>query len=119
MQIRLLVMNGSKIVQGREEGSSGWMNRKVDKAGALKPGIYNLYMSGQADKTKRYDGVIVHADNNSVFQKVGKGFVNHSRSDFGDKIPEIGSEKSIFYDSSGKAITSSETVKLSQSRSRS
>lgn len=108
-------MNGQRIVQSEQGGA--WTNQKVDKAGELKPGIYNLYMAQQADKTQRHEGVIVHADNNSVYQQVGKQFVMHSRSDF-DKVPEIGSAKSISYDAQGKANVSAEAVKLSRGRSR-
>ena len=108
-------MNGQRIVQSEQGGA--WTNQKVDKAGELKPGIYNLYMAQQADKSQRHEGVIVHADSNSVFQQVGKQFVMHSRSDF-DKVPDIGSAKSISYDAQGKANVSAEAVKLSRGRSR-
>lgn len=115
MKQRLLVMNGQRIVQSEQGGA--WTNQKVDKAGELKPGIYSLYMAQQADKSQRHEGVIVHADSNSVFQQVGKQFVMHSRSDF-DKVPDIGSAKSISYDAQGKANVSAEAVKLSRGRSR-
>lgn len=115
MKQRLLVMNGQRIVQSEQGGA--WTNQKVDKAGELKPGIYNLYMAQQADKSQRHEGVIVHADSNSVFQQVGKQFVMHSRSDF-DKVPDIGSAKSISYDAQGRANVSAEAVKLSRGRSR-
>lgn len=115
MKQRLLVMNGQRIVQSEQGGA--WTNQKVDKAGELKPGIYNLYMAQQADKSQRHEGVIVHADSNSVFQQVGKQFVMHSRSDF-DKVPDIGSANSISYDAQGKANVSAEAVKLSRGRSR-
>lgn len=115
MKQRLLVMNGQRIVQSEQGGA--WTNQKVDKAGELKPGIYNLYMAQQVDKSQRHEGVIVHADSNSVFQQVGKQFVMHSRSDF-DKVPDIGSAKSISYDAQGKANVSAEAVKLSRGRSR-
>lgn len=115
MKQRLLVMNGQRIVQSEQGGA--WTNQKVDKAGELKPGIYNLYLAQQADKSQRHEGVIVHADSNSVFQQVGKQFVTHSRSDF-DKVPDIGSAKSIGYDAQGKANVSAEAVKLSRGRSR-
>ena len=115
MKQRLLVMNGQRIVQSEQGGA--WTNQKVDKAGELKTGIYNLYMAQQADKSQRHEGVIVHADSNSVFQQVGKQFVMHSRSDF-DKVPDIGSAKSISYDAQGKANVSAEAVKLSRGRSR-
>ena len=54
MKQRLLVMNGQKIVQHEQEGR--WQNDKVEKAGPVKPGIYNLYLASQPDKTKTHDG---------------------------------------------------------------
>ncbi|EHO0169655.1 IncP plasmid survival protein KfrB [Escherichia coli] len=115
MKHRLLVMNGQRIVQTENQGA--WTNQKVDKAGALKPGIYNIYMAQKAEKSQRHDGTIVHADSGSIYQQVGKNFVMHARSDF-DKVPEIGSAKSISYDAQGKAQVSAESVKLSRGRSR-
>ncbi|AGS40918.1 MULTISPECIES: IncP plasmid survival protein KfrB [Gammaproteobacteria] len=114
MKQRLLVMNGQRIVQTDQGGA--WANQKVDKAGALKPGIYNLYMAKEADKSQRHDGVIVHADNNKIYQQIGKNFVMHSKSDF-DIVPDIGSAKSISYDAQGKALVA-QAVKLSRGRSR-
>ncbi|EPE6923634.1 IncP plasmid survival protein KfrB [Escherichia coli] len=115
MKHRLLVMNGQRIVQTENQGA--WTNQKVDKAGALKPGIYNIYMAQKADKSQRHDGTIVHADSGSIYQQVGKNFVMHARSDF-DKVPEIGSAKSVTYDVNGKAQVSAEAVKLSRGRTR-
>jgi 2',3'-cyclic-nucleotide 2'-phosphodiesterase (5'-nucleotidase family) len=115
MKQRLLVMNGQRIVQEEIEGA--WANQKVDKAGALKPGIYNIYTADKADKSKRYDGVVVHTDNNNVYQQIDKKFVMHSRQDF-DAVPIIGSAKSISYNEQGKAVVSAEAVKLSRGRSR-
>ncbi len=115
MKQRLLVMNGQRIVQTEQRGA--WTNQKVDKAGDMKPGIYNLYMAQQADRSQRHDGMIVHADSNSVYQQIGKNFVMHSRSDF-DKVPDIGSAKSITYNAQGKAQVGAEAVKLGRSRSR-
>ena len=48
MKNRLLVMNGQRIFQIEEGGM--WRNEKVDKAGLLKPGIYNLYLAGSAER---------------------------------------------------------------------
>ena len=115
MKQRLLVMNGQRIVQAEQAGA--WINQKVDKAGALNPGIYNLYMAQVADKKQTHAGVIVHADNNQVYQKVGKSFVMHARTDF-DKVPEIGSAKSISYNAQGKATVAAEAPKLTRGRSR-
>lgn len=115
MKQRLLVMNGQRIVQEEIEGA--WANQKVDKAGALKPGIYNIYTADKADKSKRYDGVVVHTDNNNVYQQIDKKFIMHSRQDF-DTAPTIGSAKSISYNDQGKAVVSAEAVRLSRGRSR-
>jgi hypothetical protein len=115
MKQRLLVMNGQRILQNEQDGV--WKNQKVDKASALKPGIYNLYLAEQADKTKRYDGVIVHVDSNNVYQQIEKKFVLHSPNDF-DAVPTIGRVKSITYNNQGRAVVSSEAEKISRSRSR-
>lgn len=115
MKQRLLVMNGVRIVQNERDGQ--WHNDKVNKAGALKPGIYNLYVASRADKAAACSGIILHADKERVYQQVGKNYVMHARSDF-DKVPEIGSAKSISYDAQGKASVSAETVQLSRGRSR-
>jgi cell filamentation protein len=114
MKQRLLVMNGQKIVQHEQEGR--WQNDKVEKAGPVKPGIYNLYLSNPADKTKTHDGVILHADRDSVFQQVGKNVVKHDRADFA-KAPSIGSHSSITYDQ-GKAMVSVASHGLSRGVSR-
>lgn len=114
MKQRLVVMNGSKIVMAEQNGA--WTNYKVEKAGGLKPGIYNLYMAKEAEKTKRYDGVIVHADSNKLYQQNGKAFTMHSKADF-DIVPEVGGAKSISYDAQGKAVVA-QSAKLSRGRSR-
>lgn len=114
MKQRLLVMNGQRIVQHEQGGQ--WQNDKVEKAGSVKPGIYNLYLASQADKAKLHDGVILYADKDSVYQQVGKNYVKHDREDF-DKVPEIGSNSSIKYDQ-GKAVISASSTKLSRGMSR-
>jgi hypothetical protein len=50
MKIRLIVMNGQRIIQREEQGK--WHNHRVEKAGALKPGIYNVYLATPAEKHK-------------------------------------------------------------------
>jgi hypothetical protein len=114
MKQRLLVMNGQRIVQHEQEGQ--WQNDKVDRAGTVKPGIYNLYLASQADKTKTHDGVVLYADKESVFQQVGKTFIKHARLDF-EKVPESGSNASIRYDQ-GRAVASILAAHLSRGLSR-
>jgi KfrB protein len=108
MKQRLLVMNGQRLVQSEQGGQ--WNTDKVEKAGSVKPGIYNIHLSSQADKAKTHDGVIVHTDKDHIFQQVGKSFVMHNRADF-DKLPEIGANSSVKYDG-GKATVSASTIKL-------
>lgn len=115
MKQRLLVMNGQRIVQAEQAGA--WVNHKVDKAGTLKPGIYNVYLAQQADKKESHAGAVVHIDGERVYQQTGKNFVMHDRSDF-DKVPEIGGVKSISYGENGKALVTAEAPKLTRGRSR-
>ena len=96
MKLRLIVMNGQRIVEAEEDGD--WKCREVGKAGKLKPGVYNLYLSQQPDKSKRYDGIIVHYTDDYIYQKVDERFICHSRADFCYKLPEIGTQKSIICD---------------------
>jgi hypothetical protein len=86
-KIRLIVMNGQRIIQREVEGK--WQNQNVEKAGALKPGIYNLYLATPAEKRKTYEGMIVHAEDNAVYQQFGREFVMHARDDL-DTVPVIG-----------------------------
>ncbi|MGZ4823088.1 MAG: KfrB domain-containing protein [Terriglobales bacterium] len=95
MKQRLLVMNGQRLVQTEQGGQ--WATDKVEKAGAVKPGIYNIHFALDADKSRTYDGPILHADSEHVYQQVGKSsFVKHALGDF-EKVPEIGSNASITY----------------------
>lgn len=108
MKQRLLVMNGQRLVQSEQGGK--WNTDKVEKAGAVTPGIYNIHLSSQADKSKAHDGVIMYADKDHVYQQVGKNFVMHNRADF-DKLPDIGTNSNVKYDS-GKAVVTASSIKL-------
>ena len=112
MKLRLIVMNGQRIVEIEEDGV--WKIQEVGKAGKLKPGIYNLFSAQQADKSKRYLGVIVHSADGYIYQQVGEIIVTHSQSDFFETLPEIGTKKSIVYDALGK-VKVSEAGKLTES----
>jgi hypothetical protein len=108
MKRRLLVMNGQRLVQSEQRGL--WNTDKVEKAGAMKPGIYNIHLSVQAEKNKTHNGVIVYADTEHVYQQVGRGFVKHDRLDF-DKVPDFGSNSSVSYDE-GKAVVTASAINL-------
>ena len=114
MKQRLLVMNGQRLVQSEQAGQ--WTTDKVEKAGLVKPGIYNIHLFTQADKSQTHEGVILHADKTHVYQQVGKQYVRHDRIDFG-KLPEIGSNSSIQY-AGDKAQVASSSLKLGKTLSR-
>ena len=108
MKQRLLVMNGQCLVQAEQDGK--WQTVKVAKAGAVKPGIYEIHLSSLAEKTNAYDGPILHADKDFVYQQVHKSYIKHERADF-DKVPDIGSNSSVKYDN-GKAVVMPSNMKL-------
>ena len=107
MKQRLLVMNGQKLLQSEQGGE--WNTTKVEKAGAVKPGIYNLYLASQPDKLLAYEGLVIHADRDVIYQQVGKGFVKHDLKDF-ERLPDLGTALKIAYDGS-KARLALATVK--------
>ena len=94
MKQRLLVMNGQRLVQIEREGH--WATEKVEKAAGVKPGIYNIYLAASADKAKAHEGIVVHVDQDHLYQQIGKGFVRHLLADF-DKVPDIGINVSVKY----------------------
>lgn len=107
MKQRVLVMNGQRLVQNENAGQ--WETDKVDKAGVIKPGIYNIHLATDADQAKAYEGVIIHADKTAVYQQVGKAFIRHNRTLF-DKVPVIGSISRLEYEGNN-AIVSASSVK--------
>ncbi|MES2264555.1 MAG: KfrB domain-containing protein [Pseudomonadota bacterium] len=104
MTQRLLVMNGQRLLQSERGGE--WITSKVDRAGFIKPGIYNLAQAASADKMKDYDGPVLHADREHVFQQVGKTLIKHEVRNF-SKVPETGSNTAIRYDGDHALITNS------------
>ena len=108
MNIRLLVMNGQRIVQS--EHGDQWHIEKVEKAGLVKPGIYNIHPAANVDKGKQHEGPLIYVDKDNVYQQVGKSFVKHSTADF-DKVPDMGSNASIKYEGE-KAVVSQASIKL-------
>jgi hypothetical protein len=107
-------MNGQCAMQQEDQGQ--WRNVKVEKARGVKPGIYNIYLATQADKSKEHSGVILYADKTAIYQQVGKGqYVSHDRADF-VKPPEPGAAKRITYSADGNAVVVEATLAQKQSR---
>jgi cell filamentation protein len=114
MKQRLLVMNGQKLLQTERAGE--WQVDKVEKAGVIRPGIYNLYLATPADPAGVHVGVVLHADTEFVYQQVGKTFVRHDLTRF-EQAPAPGSHVSIRYQHN-QAVVSAATVKLGRKLSR-
>ncbi|KQV79932.1 conjugal transfer protein TraO [Massilia sp. Root351] len=95
MKQRVVVMNGQRLVQS--EYDNEWVTTKVGKAGQIQPGIYNISAAAVANKGKTYDGVILHTDQQHVYQQVGKTCVRHATPDF-STAPTIGVHAAIRYD---------------------
>lgn len=100
MKQRLLVMNGQRLLQSEQAGQ--WQTVKVDKAGALKPGLYDLHLATRADPARVHSGLILHADGSHVYQQCGKSLVWHDRGGFG-RVPGTGDSVTIRYEA-GRAI---------------
>jgi hypothetical protein len=101
MNQRLLVMNRHRLVQHEQHGR--WEIDRVEKAGSLKPGIYNIYLATDAERTGIYDGIIVHSDKKHVYQQIGTEFFKHERQRF-RTVPIIGENAIIKYMSSGSPV---------------
>jgi cell filamentation protein len=101
-------MNGQRLVQIEREGQ--WSTEKVEKAAGVKPGIYNIYLAVAADKAKAHEGIVLHVDQDHLYQQIGKGFVKHVLADF-NKVPDIGVHASVNY-----ATGVAEAAQLTSSR---
>lgn len=107
MKIRILVMNGQRLVQ--IEHGAEWTTERVEAANGVKPGIYNIHSAGAVDKAKSHDGPVIFADKEHIYQKIGSSFVKHRIEDF-EKIPEIGENLIVKYDEA-KAIVAKSSIK--------
>lgn len=101
MKQRLLVMNGHRLVQFEKNGR--WEIDRVEKAGLVKPGIYNIYLATDADRSGQYVGIIVHSDKEHIYQQIGTEFFRHDRERF-RTVPVVGENAIIKYMPSGNPV---------------
>lgn len=114
MKQRVLVMNGSRLLENDTNGK--WVVQKVEPAGVLKPGIYNIFNAKSPESEGKYQGAIIHADKSHVFQEVKKGmFVKHAVGAF-EKIPPIGSSLSVEYNAGRANVENNQAQARSRSR---
>jgi len=112
---RVIVMNGSRLLE-KEDDANKWKVAKVEDAGALRAGIYNIHNAVKADKKTQSDGQILHVDREFVYQMVSKDrFVKHDIKDF-DKAPTVGSSVKVEYAQNAKASFTNSGAKKSRSR---
>ncbi|MDD2660673.1 MAG: conjugal transfer protein TraO [Methylococcales bacterium] len=104
-RLRLLVMNGQRLIQEELQDKPGqWETVKVSKANDIKAGIYNIHLSKVPDKKQEYNGLVLHIDDQLIYQQIEKNdYVKHDRTDF-HKLPNIGKHSNIQYDNNGKAV---------------
>jgi adenylylsulfate kinase-like enzyme len=115
---RMIVLNGQRILQENVDGA--WENRKVDKAGSLGPGIYNLYAATEANKDIRHEGTIVFTTEEKVYQQVKGRMIVHDKKYFDIidvKTLDAGKCVGIGYNAKGKASIDL-ALKLAKGRSR-
>lgn len=100
MKTRLVVMNEHRIVQTEHDGE--WVNEKIQRAGKnIKAGIYDLYLSQELALDGECKGVIIHADNDYVYQLDGKKIIKYSVTCFDKKIT-VGSKPTVIRQKSGE-----------------
>ena len=104
MKHRLLVMNGQRLVQA--EKNAEWVVTKVDKAGAIKPGIYPLTGARKAAHGERNEGVVLHVDREHVYQQVGREVVAYDASHFA-RAPQVGAVAAISYEKQAATVNQS------------
>ncbi|WP_419619279.1 KfrB domain-containing protein [Thiolapillus sp.] len=59
----------------------------------------------------------MYADKDSVYQRMRKKVIMHSRNDF-DRVPGIGSAKRIEYNADGRAVAADSSIRQARSRFR-
>ena len=94
MKIRILVMNGQRLVQ--IEHGTEWTTERMETANGVKPGIYNIHSAATVDKTKSHSGPVIFTDKEHIYQKVSNTLVKHRIEDF-EKLPEIGDNTIVKY----------------------
>ncbi len=118
-KLRMIVMNGQKILQ--TQNNNEWETvgtiKKVDEG--IKPGVYNIYLAKTPVDKNQYEGQIIHVDkDNAVFyQQVNKDFIVH-RLNAVDGKPVAGKDVVIAYDGEKatliqmNSLRNSKTLKL-------
>ena len=111
-KLRMIVMNGQKILQTQNNNEWETMGtiKKVDEG--IKPGVYNIYLATAPADKNQYQGQIIYIDKeNAVFyQQVNKDFIVHQLNSVDGK-PVAGKDVAITYDGEKATLTLIDTPK--------
>lgn len=100
MRKRVVVLNGQKVLQA-EEGAT-WTNERVEKAGLLRPGLYELFTAQQSDRSTYTAGALLIMDSGMLYQVTDTGLVAHNCNDF-DVLPAVGAHGTVTYNADARA----------------
>ncbi len=111
-KLRMIVMNGQKILQTKNNNEWETMGtiKKADEG--IKPGVYNIYLATAPVDRNQYQGQIIYIDKeNSVFyQQVKKDFIVHQLNAIDGK-PVAGKDVAITYDGEKATLTLIDALK--------
>ncbi|MCC8996073.1 MAG: conjugal transfer protein TraO [Nitrosomonas sp.] len=116
-KLRMVVMNGQKILQS--QNNNEWETvgtiKKVDDG--TKPGVYNIYLAKAPVDKKSYEGKIIHIDkDNAIFyQQVNNDYIVHQLNTVDGK-PVAGKDVAITYNGEKAALTLIEALKNKRTR---
>jgi Rha family phage regulatory protein len=99
---RLIVINGQRVLQAKNEDGS-WDNEHVSRAGALPPGVYNLFEAAPADASRRYKGLILYTDKAYIYQLTQASIIRHGRKKF-HPVPARATQPTLSYDTNGSGV---------------
>ena len=100
MKKRVVVVNGQKVLQA-EDGAT-WTNERVEKAGLLRPGLYELFAAAPSDRSTSTAGVLLVVDGGVLYQVTNTGLVAHNCNDF-DALPAVGAHGTVTYNADARA----------------
>jgi hypothetical protein len=100
MRKRVVALNGYKVLQA-EQGAA-WTNERVEKAGAVRPGVYELFAAVSSDRSTPAQGPLVIVEDGLLYQSTAAGLVAHACADFAS-VPSPGATGTVAYDADSRA----------------
>lgn len=110
--VRVVVANGSRQVES--EFNNKRFVTKVDDAANLPKGIYDLRAAQQPQQTgeRRYEGAVIHATKDTVYQLAGNEIIRHNARLF-ERAPTVGTNFNATYNN-GRLVSTSQATQTPQ-----